>query len=45
MFGQFWAKKMKVVKFGGKLGHTTIHLQYLEDADSYSEISFLKFQT
>ena len=45
MFGQFWAKKMKVVKFGGKLGHTTIHLQYLKDVDSYFDISFLKFQT
>ena len=25
--------------------HTHIHTQYLEDADSYSENSFMKFQT
>ena len=37
--GKFWAKKSKLSAFPENL-----RTQYLEDADSYSDISFLNFQ-
>ena len=40
-----WAEKVKAVCFAWKLAHKHIHTQYLEDVDSYFDISFLKFQT
>ena len=40
-FMQVWDKKVKAVRFAWKLAHT----QYLEDADSFFDISFVKFQT
>ena len=43
IFGQIWVEKVKVVCFAWKLAHK--HTQYLEDLDSYFDISFLKFQT
>ena len=43
--GQIWTEKVKVLCFAWNLAHPQIHTQYLEDVDSYSEISFLKFQT
>ena len=45
IFGQIWAEKVKAVCFAWKLAYTHIHTQYLEDVDSYFDISFLKFQT
>ena len=45
IFGQIWAEKVKAVFFAWKLAHKHIHTQYLEDVDSYFDISFLKFQT
>ena len=45
IFGQIWAEKVKIVQFDWKLAHTHIHTQYLEDVDSYFDISFLRFQT
>ena len=45
IFGQIWAEKVKAVCFAWKLAHMHIHTQYLEDVDSYFDISFLKFQT
>ena len=39
LFWQIWAKTVKVVHFNWKL-----HAWYLEDADSYSSISFMNFQ-
>ena len=44
-FGQIWAEKVKTVCFVWKLAQTHMHTQYLEDVDSYFDISFLKFQT
>ena len=44
-FGQISAEKVKAVSFIWKLAHKHIHTQYLEDVDSYFDISFLKFQT
>ena len=40
IFGQILAKKVGVVRFAENW-----HTDYLEDADSYFDISFLKFQT
>ena len=45
IFGQIWTEKVKAVCFAWKLAHKHIHTQYLEDVDSYFDISFLKFQT
>ena len=45
IFGQIWTEKVKVVCFAWNLANLHIHTQYLEDVDSYSDISFLKFQT
>ena len=45
IFGQIWAEKVKAIFFAWKLAHKHIHTQYLEDVDSYFDISFLKFQT
>ena len=45
IFGKSWAEKVKAVSFTWKLVHTRIHIQYLEDVNSYFDISFLKFQT
>ena len=45
IFGQIWAQKVKAVFFAWELAHKHIHAQYLEDVDSYFDISFLKFQT
>ena len=45
IFGQIWTEKIKVVCFAWNLAHLYIHTQYLEDVDSYVDISFLKFQT
>ena len=45
IFGQILAEKVKAVCFAWKLAHTHMHTQYLEDVDSYFDISFLKFQT
>ena len=54
IFGKIWSEKNKAISFASKLAHThthtqtntqaQIHREYLEDADSYSGISFLKFQ-
>ena len=44
-FEQIWAEKVKAVCFAWKLAHMHMHTQYLEDVDSYFDISFLKFQT
>ena len=41
IFGQIWAEKDKALCFAWKSPHTL----YLEDADSYFDISFLRFQT
>ena len=38
IFGQIWAKKVEVSVLPEKLAH-----RVSQDADSYSEISFLKF--
>ena len=43
--GQIWAEKFKVVCFALKLAHSHMYTQYLEDVDSYCDISFLKRQT
>ena len=53
IFGEIWSENVKAICFAQKLGHkhtetythTQTHREYLKDADSYSEISFLKFQT
>ena len=45
IFGQIWAEQVKAVCFAWKLAHKHMHTQYLEDGDSYFDISFLKFQT
>ena len=45
IFGQIWAEKVKSVCFAWNLAHAHIHTQYLENVDSYFNISFLKFQT
>ena len=47
VFGEICSEKVKASCFAGKLArtHTHIHTQYFEDADSYFEIRFLKFQT
>ena len=45
IFGQIWAEKVKAVCFAWNLAHPHIHTQYLENVDSYFDISFLKFQT
>ena len=45
IFGQIWAEKVKAVCFVWKLAHTHMHTKYLEDVDSYFDISFSKFQT
>ena len=45
IFGQIWTEKVKVVCFAWNLANLHIHTQYLEDVDSYSDISFLKYQT
>ena len=39
IFGQIWGEKVKAVSFAWKL------TQYLKDADSHFDVSFLKFQT
>ena len=44
-FGKIWAERVKAVCFAWKLAHTQMHIQYLEDIDSYFDIRFLKFQT
>ena len=44
-FGKIWAEKVEAVCFAWKLVHAHIHTEYLEDVDSYFNISFLKFQT
>ena len=38
-FGQIWDKKSKLPILAENL-----HIEYLEDADFYSDISFLSFQ-
>ena len=43
IFGQIWTEKVKVVCFAWNLANLHIHTQYLEDVDSYFDISFLKF--
>ena len=45
IFGQSWAEKVKAVCPAWKLAHKHIHTQYLEDVDSYFDVSFLQFQT
>ena len=45
VFGQIWTEKVKVVCFAWYLTHPHTYTQYLEDVDSYLDISFLKFQT
>ena len=49
IFGQVWDKKVIAVCFAWKLAHTHTHThthtEYLKDADSYFDVSFLKFQT
>ena len=45
IFGQIWAEKVKVVCFAWNLANPHIHTEYLEDVDSYFDITFLKFQT
>ena len=40
ILGQIWAKKSKLSDL-----HENWHLRFLEDADSYSDISFLNFKT
>ena len=45
IFGKIWAEKDKAVCFAWKLTHMHIFTQYLENVDSYFDISFLKFQT
>ena len=46
IFGEIWSAKVKAIYFAFKLthtyAHTHTHTEYLENADSYSEISFLK---
>ena len=44
-FGQIWAEKVKAVCFAWKLVHTHTHTKYLENVDSYFDISFFKFKT
>ena len=41
IFGKIWDKNVKAICFTWKLAHA----QYLEDADSCFDISFLNFQT
>ena len=55
IFWKILSERVKAICFAWKLAHTHTHTHthtqthshtpYLEDADSYSEISFLKFQT
>ena len=45
IFGQIWTENVNVVCFGWNLSHSQIHPQYLEDVDSYFDVSFLRFQT
>ena len=54
IFGQIWAEKVKSCPFWMKIDththththtHAHTHREYLEDVDSYFNISFLKFQT
>ena len=45
IFGQIWTEKVQVVCFAWNLAKPHIHTQYLEDVDSYFDISFLKLQT
>ena len=45
IFVEIWAEKVKAVCFARKLAHMRMHIHYLEDVDSYFDISFLKFQT
>ena len=43
-----WIEKLKAVCLLfklNKLANKHIHIQYLEDVDSYFDISFLKFET
>ena len=44
IFGQIWAENVKAVYFAWNLARSHIHTQYLENVDSYFDISFLKFQ-
>ena len=45
IFRQIRTEKVKVVCFAWNLTNPHIHTQYLENVDSYFDISFLKFQT
>ena len=45
IFWEIWSEKVKAICFDSKLAQAHTYIEYLEDADSYSEISFLNFQT
>ena len=44
IFWEIWSEKVKAICFDSKLAQAHTYIEYLEDADSYSEISFLNFQ-
>ena len=41
IFGEIWSEKVKLFAL---LENWETHAQYLEGSDSYSKVSFLKFQ-